>query len=182
MVGSRPLWRARLFYSLRMKFSMKEGKKMNRKILSLVLALVMCVVAAFSLGACGENESVTADQTEAVTQASEPLWEDATYLEDTVLGEGATSIDVKVEAGEKSVVITINTDANNLEDALLSAELVEGEQGAYGLYIKKVNGILADYDADQAYWAMYKDGEYLTSGAGDTAITSGDSFELVYTK
>ncbi len=158
---------------------------MKTRILSAVLALMMCVILTLSLCACGQSRNEKPSEEVATveqTQASDPLWDNATYLEDTAIGEGATSIDVKVEAGEKAVVITINTDAKNLEDALLTAELVEGEQGAYGLYIKTVNGILADYDVDQSYWAMYKDGEYLTSGAKDTAITSGDSFELVYTK
>ncbi|MBQ8859980.1 MAG: DUF4430 domain-containing protein [Ruminococcus sp.] len=156
---------------------------MKTKILSAMLVLVFCMT--LTLCACDKNESekptekvATVDQTEAI----DPLWEGATYLEDTTLGEGATSIDVKVEAGEKAVTLTINTDAKNLEDALLGVELVEGEQGAYGLYVKTVNGILADYDVDQSYWAMYKDGEYLTAGANETAISSGDKFELVYTK
>ncbi len=158
---------------------------MKTRILSAMLALLMCVTLTLSLCACDKTESEkptevveTVDETKAI----DPLWENATYLEDTVLGEGATSINVKVEAGEKAVTITINTDATNLEDALLGVELVQGEEGAYGLYIKTVNGILADYDVDQSYWAMYKDGEYLTSGANETAITSGDHFELVYTK
>lgn len=155
---------------------------MNRKILSLVLALMMCVVATLSLGACGENETATADPTEVATQAVDPLWENATYTEDVTLGEGATAIDVEVKAGEKAITVTINTDAENLEDALLGVELIQGEEGAYGLYIKTVNGILADYDADQSYWAMYKDGEYLTTGVADTVITSGECYEFVYTK
>lgn len=157
---------------------------MRTRILSVMLALLMCVTLTVSLCACGETENTeptivaTVDETEAI----DPLWESATYLEDTVLGEGDTSIDVKVEAGEKAITVTINTDAENLEDALVGVNLVEGEEGAYGLYIKTVNGILADYDVDQSYWAMYKDGEYLTTGANETVITSGDSFELVYTK
>ncbi len=155
---------------------------MNRKILSLVLALMMCVVATLSLGACGESESATLDQTEVATQALDPLWESATYVEDTVLGEGATTIDVEVRAGEKAVTLTINTDAKNLEDALSGVELIQGEEGAYGLYVKTVNGILADYDVDKSYWAMYKDGEYLTSSAKKTLITNSDHFGLVYTK
>lgn len=157
---------------------------MKTRILSVMLALLMCVMLTCSLCACGnaENTEPTTAATVAETEAVDPLWESATYLEDTVLGEGATTIDVKVEAGEKAITVTINTDAENLEDALLGVDLVQGEEGAYGLYIKTVNGILADYDVDQSYWAMYKDGEYLTTGANETVITSGDHYELVYTK
>ncbi len=157
---------------------------MKRRILSMVLAVLMCL--SLSVFVCGCN-SDTADttastQAETVAPTEDPLWKSATYTEDVTLGEGSTSIDVEVKAGEKAITITINTDADNLEDALLGAQLVEGEEGAYGLYIKTVNGILADYDVDQSYWAMYKDSEYLTASAKETAISSGDCFELVYTK
>ncbi|MBQ7133170.1 MAG: DUF4430 domain-containing protein [Ruminococcus sp.] len=161
---------------------MKEGKKMNRKILSLLLSLLMCVAVVCSLCACDTESEAVLDQTEVATQVVDPLWENATYTENISLGEGEKSIEVDVKAGEKAITITINTDAENLEDALLGVELIQGEEGAYGLYIKTVNGILADYDVDKSYWAFYKDGKYLTSSAKDTSILSGDSFELVYTK
>lgn len=156
-----------------------------KRILTAVLVLLMCMTLILSLCACEKpqkEEPTEAIATEPATEAIDPLWEEATYLEDTVLGEGATSINVKVEAGEKAVTFEINTDAKNLEDALLGVNLIEGEEGAYGLYIKKVNGITADYDVDKSYWAMYKDSEYLMESAKDTQIATGDSFELIYTK
>ncbi len=157
---------------------------MKRRILSMALVALMCMsLLVFMCGCNSDTADTTAStQAETVVPTEDPLWENATYTEDVTLGEGATSIDVEVKAGEKAITITINTDADNLEDALLGAQFVEGEEGAYGLYIKTVNGILADYDVDQSYWAMYKDSEYLTSSAKETAVTSGDSFELVYTK
>lgn len=155
---------------------------MNRKILSLLLSLLMCVAVGCLLCACKAESPEVADRTEVATQAIDPLWENATYTEDVALGEGETAIEVEVKAGEKAITVTINTDAENLEEAILGAQLVQGEEGAYGLYIKTVNGILADYDVDKSYWAMYKDGEYLTSSAKQTLITTGDHFELVYTK
>ena len=157
---------------------------MKTKILSLVLIVVMCLSFTALLCGCEKEEPQTATQSQADTVESteDPLWENAMYKEDVTLDKGATSIDVEVKAGEKAITVTINTDAENLEDALLGAGLVEGEDGAYGLFIKKVNGIVADYDVDGAYWAMYKDGEYLTKGANETEIVSGDHFELVRTK
>ena len=69
-----------------------------------------------------------------------------------------------------------------LADALLEAKLVEGDMDTYGLYIKYVNGIRADYTLDGAYWSLSKGGEMLMTGASDTPIADGDSFELTYTK
>lgn len=157
---------------------------MKTKLLALVLALVMCLSLATALCGCDGDKAKdsTANQVETQETAEDLLWKTATYSENVTLGEGATTIDVEVKAGEKAITVTINTDAENLESALLENGLVEGEDGAYGLYIKKVNGILADYDIDGAYWAMYKDGEYLTTGVNEAVITSGDHYELVYTK
>lgn len=157
---------------------------MKTRILSLVLALLMCLSLTTALCGCNSDEAkdATASQVETQVETEDPLWGTATYTEDVTLGEGATSIDVEVKADEKAITVTINTDAQNLEEALLENQLVQGEEGAYGLYIKTVNGILADYDVDGAYWAMYKDGEYLTTGANEISITSGEHYELVYTK
>lgn len=157
---------------------------MKTKLLTLALALVMCLSLATALCGCDGDKAKdsTANQVETQETAEDLLWKTATYSENVTLGEGATTIDVEVKAGEKAITVTINTDAENLESALLENGLVEGEDGAYGLYIKKVNGILADYDIDGAYWAMYQDGEYLTTGVNEAVITSGDHYELVYTK
>ena len=110
------------------------------------------------------------------------IWENAIYTEDTVLGEGAKTVKVKVEAGEKSVVFTVKTDEAILGDALVAHGLIEGEEGQYGLYIKKVNGITADYDIDGHYWGFYKNGEYMMTGIDMTEFSDGEGYELVYAK
>ena len=46
--------------------------------------------------------------------------------------------------------------------------------------IKKVNGIVADFDADGSYWAITKSGED-TLGAKSTIIADGDCYELTKT-
>ena len=61
-------------------------------------------------------------------------------------------------------------------------ELISGEESQYGLYIKSVNGIVADYDVDASYWAFYVDGEYAMSGVDTTEIAEGKVYQLVYTK
>ena len=59
--------------------------------------------------------------------------------------------------------------------------LVSGDESEYGLYVKSVNGIAADYDADGYYWALSKTGEYLMTGVDDTLIADGEQYELVRT-
>ena len=147
-----------------------------KKLLIAALALVMCLSVALSLCACNNSDSST------VSISEDPLWKTATHKSDVTLGEGKTTIQVDIVAGEKSITATINTDAITLEEALKSADLVEGEESEYGLFIKKVNGIEADFDKDQTYWAVSKDGEYMNSGVSTITIKSGEHYELKRTK
>lgn len=157
---------------------------MKRRIISAVLVFVLCLSTVIVLNGCG-SESVSTPETKATESIAETMpeiWNDAVYTEDTELGYGDKTITVEVEASGKSVSFTINTNAENLGDALVENELVEGETGGYGLYIKTVNGMLADYDTDKSYWAIYKDSEFLMTGADTTPIKSGEHYEFVYSK
>ena len=95
---------------------------MKKRILSMLIAAIMCCVLSMSLCACEKEQVATKDEateaTQALTEAIDPLWENATYKEDTTLGQGKVAIDVEVEAGEKSVTFTINTAATNLDEYL----------------------------------------------------------------
>lgn len=137
-----------------------------KKIIGILLLLVLCV----GLISCGQQ------------QAETDLWEPALYTKDTELGTGEKTVFVKVEAEEKSVAFTIHTDKATVGEALEEHGLVTGEQGPYGLYIKAVNGITADYEVDQSYWAFYKEGEYMTTGVDQTEFAHQDRYELIYTK
>lgn len=134
------------------------------------ISVVLAIICLFSLVACGDSVDKTG------------LWEKATYTKDTQLGEGTKTVTVQVKAEEKIVTFTVKTDKDTVGAALLENNLIAGEQGDYGLYIKVVNGITADYDKDKSYWAFYVDGEYATSGADTTKITEGVTYQLAYTK
>lgn len=110
------------------------------------------------------------------------LWGNATYKADTALGQGSTVFTLDVTAEDKTVSFTVKTDKETVGDALLEAKLIEGEQGPYGMYIKTVNGILADFDKDQTYWAFYVNGEYGMTGVDATPITKGERYGLVRSK
>lgn len=130
----------------------------------LSLAMVICVIA------CEKQD------------LKEDLWANAVYLEDTELGAGEKEMSLEVLAGEKSVVFTVKSDCETVGEALKENEIISGEEGPYGLYIKTVNGILADYDQNQSYWSFTKGGEYMTTGVDATEFSNGDKFELTYTK
>ena len=87
-----------------------------------------------------------------------------------------TFIVVDKDGAETS--FTISTDKKTVGDALLAEGLIEGEEGAYGLYVKKVNGIVADYNIDQTYWAFYINGEYAMTGVDQTDVEDGATYAL----
>ena len=140
---------------------MKTATRLTLLLLALVMSL--CFVA------CADVEKTGA-------------WETATYDRNTELGEGSKTVTVKVIADEQELVFTIHTDKETLGDALLEHNLIDGEEGPFGLYIKKVNGIVADYDADQTYWGFTKNGELMMVGVDSAEIADGEQYELTRTK
>ena len=116
------------------------------------------------------------------TAAPTDVWENATYREDMEFGSGANTVVVEIQVQEHEVTFTIKTDKQTVGEALLEHGLIAGEQSQYGMYVKQVNGMTADYDVDQSYWAFYVDGELATTGVDTTEITQEATYQLVYTK
>ncbi len=163
--------------------TMKKITKLAILLIALTLLMSLCSCTAKeqpqNTNTAGETqeETTVTEETQAAT-----VWKTALYREDTELGEGNLTVKVKVKADEKSITFTLHTDKTNLAEILLEQKLVEGEDGAYGLYIKKVNGILADYDVDQTFWSLEQNGETLMTGVSGVTISGGEQYELVRAK
>ena len=141
-----------------------------KKFFAIILALVM----ALSLMACGN----TAVQPDTDADAVAPVVTDG-----AALGEGAHSFTLEItDADGKTITATIHTDAETVGEALSNLEIVRGEDSEFGLYIKTVNGITADYDVDQTYWAFYIDGEYAQTSVDMTAVNDGSVYKLAVEK
>ena len=97
--------------------------------------------------------------------------------------EGEKTVTVKVvHADQSEKEFTYETDDEYLGELLTEEGLVEGEVSEYGMYITKVDGEQAVFETDNAYWALYENGEYASTGADQTVLDDGDDFSLVYTK
>ena len=145
-------------------------------------ALILALALALALAACGEAPAVstgTPEPTAGPSEGAVGVWDTAEYTEDTELGEGASTITVEVTAGDRTVAFTVHTDAENLRAALEPLGLIAGEESEFGLFLKSVNGISADYDADGFYWALYVEGEYASTGVDSTPVSDGGSYALV---
>ena len=154
--------------------------KKNSKLL---IALALVLSTLFSLCSCSIDD-ILGKMPWSANDDTDPeiLWQNATYTENCEFGKGAKTVTLKVEQYENSVTFTIHTDKETVGAALIEHSLIEGEEGAYGLYVKKVNGITADYDVDQSYWAFYLGDDYAMSGVDSTQIEEGVLYRLVYTK
>ncbi|MDO4811835.1 MAG: DUF4430 domain-containing protein [Eubacteriales bacterium] len=127
-----------------------------------LLAVILSVLMLLSLTACGkENPS-----------ASNKVIENGASI-----GEGEkTFVTEVVDADGNTVKFTVHTNEKTVGKALQDLGILDGEEGEYGLYIKVVNGISADYAADGVYWAFYVDGEYAMTGADMTDAIDGSVY------
>ena len=148
-------------------------KRISQNKIIVSFALLLCMTLLLS--ACGSREVLP------------QVWEDATYTEDTTMGEGSKKVDVYVTAADKSVKLTVKTDEEKLGAALLALGIIEGDMGEFGIYIKVVNGMTADYDVDASWWGFNKvlpDGtrETMMTGVDGVTISDGEAYELIYSK
>lgn len=151
-----------------MKFS-------NKKIVTLMLAMMLVAsMVASTVGCGGSNQQAQNSVQNTEVQSTETQNEESQVA---ILGEGATQFAFTVIDKEgNETAFEIHTEKEIVGEALLELEMIAGEDGAYGLYVKTVNGITADYDVDQTYWAFYVNGEYATSGVDTTAIEEGMTY------
>ena len=117
-----------------------------------LLAIVLAILTLVSLTACGAAE-----------EAEGPK---VTFTITVVDGDG------------NETAFEIETTRTIVGDALLDEGLIEGEESEYGMYIKSVNGIVADYETTGTYWSFYIDGEYAMTGVDQTKIEEGVSYML----
>ncbi len=98
--------------------------------------------------------------------------------------EGSKTVTIEVTSQSETVTTyTVNTDAQYLGEVMEEAEglTFSGTEGQYGIMVSEVNGEVADYDTNGAYWAFYVNGEYCNYGIDEQPVEDGDVFGIVYT-
>ena len=151
--------------------------KSNRKLISSLLCMMLIVAMAFTTVACKTNDNGANSQSVAEAQTTEA--QTTAETENTVLGEGQTKFAfVVADKDGNETNFEIHTDKTVVGEALLEVGLIEGETSEYGLFVKSVNGITADYNVDQTYWAFYVNGEYATAGVDTTTIEEGATYSF----
>lgn len=158
-----------------------------RKLLSLVLCIVLIAAMALFATGCSDKTPAETPQTgDGATAMTNPDATNATQApasgEVIEKGEGKTAFNFEVtDLDGKTTKFLVKTDKTIVGDALTELGLIAGEPGAYGLYVKTVNGISAVYETDNAYWAFYTNGEYATKGVDQTEIDPTATYAFVKT-
>lgn len=133
------------------------NKKTMNKMMRLILCTVLIAVMALMAAGCGSKSAET-----------------------TAPGVSFTFVVTDLEGNESTFDIT--TSKATVGEALLDEGLIVGEDSEFGLYVTSVNGMTADWDNDQTYWAFYIDGEYAMTGVDATEVTEGATYSFVLTK
>lgn len=143
--------------------------KFMKKLSSFFLCMMLIMAMALCTTGCSDDKKESPETSVGQEQSTDT----------TVLGEGATKFTfIVVDKDGKETPFEIHTDKTIVGEALLDLELIEGDMGDFGLYVKTVNGITADYDTDGTYWAFYVNGEYAMTGVDMTDIVDGDTYSF----
>ena len=138
-----------------------KNKNSLLRLFSLVAVLAMVAVMCFSLASCEKNEPETPKDSEGAK---------ITIQVTVVHGDGTSKVfDIETVEGA------------TLRSALDSVDLVQGDEGPFGLYVKTVDGERADYDRDGAYWSFEQNGAVMMEGIDSVKVGDGDKFEIIYT-
>lgn len=136
-------------------------KQFKNKFFVSVLCMVLIVAMALSMTACSNN---TPDRGNAGQEQTQTV-------------EKSFTFEVVDKDGNMETFALTTTKAT-VGEALLDEGLIAGEDGPYGLYVTEVNGIVADYNVDQTYWAFYVDGAYAASGVDTTDVVDGSTYSF----
>ena len=146
---------------------MKKTGNFKRFLSGSLCIMLIAAIAPLTIGCDDKEESSSASVSESST------------ADIISVGEGQTSFDFTVTHKDGSQKqYEVSTDKATVGEALIDAELISGDDGDYGLYVKTVDGETLDFDTDGYYWSLLIDGEYAQSGVDSTSIEDGKSYEF----
>lgn len=93
--------------------------------------------------------------------------------------EGSKAITIEVvNKAQETTTYEVKTDAEFLRQAMDEAGITYDIDDGM---INNVNGEIADFDADGAYWSITVNGEYGMNGVETQPVIDGDIYAIIYT-
>ena len=140
-----------------------KNHRFSKKLWSF-LCIVLIVAMALVTTGCSDNTEPTETP-------------DPSQLPVTVIGEGETVFYfIAVDLDGLMTKYEVHTNETTVGAALIGLELISGDMGEYGLYVKTVNGVTLDWDTHGKYWALYIGEEYALTGVDQVEIVPGTTY------
>ncbi len=146
------------------------------KFLSFILCAVLIAALVLVFPGCSDKNDATQGTLETPATQTETKETESSVK---TVGAGSKTLHFTVKNGAEIKEFSVLTDEEKVGKALMDLGLIKGEEGAYGLYIKTVDGVTLDYDTDGKYWALYVGDAYATTGIDGLEATDGLKFSLV---
>lgn len=142
-----------------------------------ITAFFLAALMTLSLVSCGSDNQPSTSASPTTEVSSTPNEVPSTIPDSE--GKSFTVLVTDLDGSETSFHYT--STAETVGASLLEEGLIAGEHGEWGLMVTSVNGITADWDTENAYWAFYIDGEYAQTGVDSTPLTEGSTYSFVKT-
>jgi len=157
---------------------------MKRKKFSFIVSfLLLMLITVMALSGCGNNER--SDGNEDIQEVGALGTEDVGGSMEIFphVGEGVNSFLFEVVTDEDmSYFWVVHTNYTTVGEALLEHNLVQGEMSDFGLFVHEIKGIVADFDANGAFWAFYINGDFAMTGVMETEIEPDATYAFVYSR
>lgn len=135
-----------------------------KKTLSVLICLMLVASMALFAGCGGDGTSETTTEPVSINESDN--------------GYEKSFVFEVVDKDGNATQTTIETNGKYVGEVLQELELIKGEEGPYGLYVKEVKGITADYEVDGTYWALYINGEMASTGVDLVEIVDGATYSF----
>lgn len=168
-----------------------KNKRFATRSASLLLSLAM-LLALLGLSGCGNSPASSVQQDASVQQSSAAAKVSSAVSAAAPSSSAASQKDGEASASLKTITLEvvhkdgstksfeIASDAETLRAALEQEKLIAGDEGAYGLFVKTVDGETVN-DAEQEWWCLTKGHEMWSDGVDTTKIADGDVYEFTFT-
>ena len=132
------------------------------RILSLLMCALLIATIAIAFTSCKGNNAVV---------------DDNRNNEKTTIGSGNTKFYFNVvDLNKNTTCFEIHTDKSVLSESLIELNLISGEDGPYGLFVKKVNGLELE---ENHYWMLYVENDMAPTGVDQTKIQPDTTYSFI---
>lgn len=159
----------------------QEGRKMNKKTVIALIALVVLVALAVGIYfATRPDTGSNGNETNRTTSGQNDTEDKETPEGEQTEKLGNTFTLVVVHGDKTEKTFTITSQQPYLSGALIDEGIITDEGLETGMYYT-VDGETSDWGKNQSYWAFYLGDQYANYGMNDAPIEEGAVYKLVYT-